>query len=393
MPQHHSVLNYLQLGVVVGIVHAALPPARAAADIVINRAIQENLASASYGGDRGDGGSVNGSNNVYKDTAFGDSASPISAPSTTAANIDPYGGSATGNTGTYISAIGNDVIYGSGSGYALATAPSTAPDVYYSKGHANSATDVNFFVDEQCVVTLQQQENNEFVYFAGPGGYVNQGAHLTPGSEYEFDFGGGADLTASNTVTYRYMTYDYNIKLTLTPFASVAAGANQSSTVLTGGGGLHRVTATIPSTGGGTLYGRFHGVDASNFGDSTQMFGAAAPTFDLPSGQLLIWDVSYVPTDASETGTTTLSLHFDPAELLPGTDLASLEVYHYVGGQWEAVATSIDPLTDTATISTDSFSPFALGLVPVPEPATIAMLAGASPLLLVRRRLPQSRKF
>jgi hypothetical protein len=97
-----------------------------------------------------------------------------------------------------------------------------------------------------------------------------------------------------------------------------------------------------------------------------------------------IWDVSF---GGQFTGPLTLTFGYDES-LLGGVPEANLFMWHFDDAlnDWEQIFGSIDVDLNTITISTDSLSPFALG---VPEPRSFVLAGLGSGLLLVaawRRR-------
>ena len=65
-----------------------------------------------------------------------------------------------------------------------------------------------------------------------------------------------------------------------------------------------------------------------------------------------------------------MTFHFDPSLVTSGSPLG---IWHYAFERgWEFLGGTI--AGDTITVNTDSFSPFALAIVPVPEPSSLTML-------------------
>jgi hypothetical protein len=107
-------------------------------------------------------------------------------------------------------------------------------------------------------------------------------------------------------------------------------------------------------------------------------------TFGLPGSELPLWEIEY---DASFSGQVRLT--FGLTGVLPdGLDPSRLHIYHWHHGTWEDLGGSFDAAANTITITTDSLSPFALGVTAaVPEPASAALLLGGLVVLIGRRRL------
>lgn len=104
-------------------------------------------------------------------------------------------------------------------------------------------------------------------------------------------------------------------------------------------------------------------------------------SFQLPGDHLPLWELEY---DASFSGL--LTLHFGLTGLVPaGIDPSRLHVYHWKDGSWVDLGGVYDAARNTLTVTTDSLSPFAVGL-PVPEPASAALLLLGLGVLVARAR-------
>lgn len=135
---------------------------------------------------------------------------------------------------------------------------------------------------------------------------------------------------------------------------------------------------------GGSFFLAFEREDAASVADLIAAGEIGAPSFGTPGGALPLWEIEY---DGSFSGTLRLTFGFDPTLLPVGIDAARLRIYHWTGAAWADLGGSFDLARGQITVDTDSLSPFALGLAPVPEPATWALLA--SGLLVLARRRPR----
>jgi len=130
-------------------------------------------------------------------------------------------------------------------------------------------------------------------------------------------------------------------------------------------------------TAGGVLTGQYKPtpIDELSPGDID------AVNFLLPSDPLSIWAINF---GGQFEGTVMLTFCYDDSNLL--IPEAYLAIWHKLpSGVWEMLPViSHDMDANTLTVTTTSFSDFALGAVP--EPATLSLLALGSLALLRRRR-------
>ena len=196
-------------------------------------------------------------------------------------------------------------------------------------------------------------------------------------SQFGFHYGGGRT--------------DY-VQLSLP--AGTIAMPGQNVPVTGTGGGIGQTggsSATFGNvTSAGTLSSTYY--TPSSASDLATEIGSAAAgsaTFRVPGSTNQVWDLAF---DGSFTGSTTVAVHFDPT-LLGGVNPADLVIYHWNGTQWiPPPGQVVDPVGDTITFTTDSFSPFMLG--EVPEPGTLVLLGiGALGLLACARRERSAFRF
>ena len=131
---------------------------------------------------------------------------------------------------------------------------------------------------------------------------------------------------------------------------------------------------TFASAGGGTFSNTNSLTTLSTLASQTAPVNFLLPT---TSGLAQEWDLSF---NGTFTGSATLTFHYDPSTLAPGLDPSTLQIEHFTSGQWVALSGIVDPVADTITVSTNSFSPFVLAAVPEPSALAFLSLAGASVL-------------
>jgi len=109
-------------------------------------------------------------------------------------------------------------------------------------------------------------------------------------------------------------------------------------------------------------------------------------TFFMPTDPVMMWDIQFT---GEFIGQVELTFCYDDSALLPGFDEADLWVWHTLEGppvSWEMLTvTDRDLDANTITVLTTGFSEFAIGS-PVPEPATMSLLALGGLALLKRKR-------
>ena len=168
------------------------------------------------------------------------------------------------------------------------------------------------------------------------------------------------------------------------PGTNVAVNGTSGGSSQVGGS-----TATFSDVASAGTFNSIYYTPVSSSGLASDVGSAAAgsATFLVPGSTDQVWDLGF---DGSFTGSTTVVLHFDPS-LLGGVNPASLVIYHWDGSEWTVPPGQVvDPVADTITFTTDSFSPFMLG--EVPEPGTLVLL-GSGALSLAGRVLRKRRAF
>lgn len=182
----------------------------------------------------------------------------------------------------------------------------------------------------------------------------------------------------------------------------VANGINNSGQIVGSGligGNTHAflVTPNTMSAGGGTgttggIQATFSdmvspGVVTSTYltpADSVELqqeIGAAAASqmhFIVPNGQIQLWNVGF---NGVASGPTQVVFHYDPT-LIGETPESELAIYHFENGGWELLTGVVDINAHTIAVTTDGFSPFALG--EVPEPSAFSLLTIGAMCLLGR---------
>jgi hypothetical protein len=153
------------------------------------------------------------------------------------------------------------------------------------------------------------------------------------------------------------------------PLTPIAAGAGNGATIpnpAPQGGG---VGVTLTSTSGGNFQSTYRTETALALSAQTAPLNF---TFAALNGQGQMWDLAY---DGTINGGATVTFSYDPTLLPSDLDKNLLGIYHFTNGAWVPLAGSVNTSADTITVTTDSFSPFALAVVPEPSIALIPLVA------------------
>jgi hypothetical protein len=99
-------------------------------------------------------------------------------------------------------------------------------------------------------------------------------------------------------------------------------------------------------------------------------FALSLNSFGGAQGVQQVWNVEY---SGQLNGPVTLTFDYDPSTLPAGTDQTKLGIWHFISSldQWQFGGT-VDTVNHTITVTTNSFSPFVLG---VPEPSSLVLAA------------------
>lgn len=163
--------------------------------------------------------------------------------------------------------------------------------------------------------------------------------------------------------------------------AGIAAGPGASGSLYGGSTSVGGLDVTFDNvTGGGDLTVDF---DATPLGQLEQGY-LDTINFALWTNPLQTWSLEF---DGTFDGETTLTFCYDDSDMFPGRSEDRLYIHHQLGdGTWEELpVVARDTVANTITVTTTSFSDFAMG-GPVPEPTTLVLLALGGVMLLKRKR-------
>jgi hypothetical protein len=139
--------------------------------------------------------------------------------------------------------------------------------------------------------------------------------------------------------------------------------------------------------GEGAFYCDFSLADEMELDERINSGEIEAPDFTLVGTAAQFWELEF---DGEYSGSIILKFAYDSSLLPEGYDEMDLDIFHFTGGNWEAMEGVVDPVDDTITVTTNSLSPFMLGEA-VPEPSSAAMLALGGLLLGGMNRRGRSR--
>lgn len=173
---------------------------------------------------------------------------------------------------------------------------------------------------------------------------------------------------------------------------SVAVGTDQIAAI---GGGTSAVGGGSVILPNQTTAGAFTSLyfNVSSAAQLDAQLGTTPPAnvnffLSSPGQTTQMWDLHDTGTF---TGSATVTLHYNPT-LVGGVDPSQLQIWHFTSGEWVAVANEVvDASTNTITFTTDSFSPFVLGVVPEPSSAVLAALGLITLVTYGRQRTRRAR--
>lgn len=122
----------------------------------------------------------------------------------------------------------------------------------------------------------------------------------------------------------------------------------------------------------GTFFGEEAEADDDEIAERIADGEFVLPNFAEPGGLSQVWNLQYTGT---YSGKIKLTFAYDPALLPAGFDQTKLTIYHFHAGAWEQLVGLINPVNHTITVTTDSLSPFMLG---VPTANAIPKMAQAT---------------
>lgn len=219
---------------------------------------------------------------------------------------------------------------------------------------------------------------------------IRIGDELFPGF-FVTDFFYDNAINAHGQIVFRYTVRSLDGQTTrkgialATPDSSAPVLNNAFEQQVTVGGGptvVGGLSATFDAVTNGGRFSADYFQAVSGQGLAIRIGDAAANAvdFNFAGATSQVWQVEF---SGAFTGSTTLVFHYDDTGLLVPED--SLQIRHFVNGAWETPSQSLNTVSNTITLSANSFSPFILAS-PVPEPSVLGMiLFGAASLVALRQ--------
>lgn len=109
----------------------------------------------------------------------------------------------------------------------------------------------------------------------------------------------------------------------------------------------------------GTFFGEESEADDDEMDDRIEDGEFVLPNFQQPGGLSQVWNLRYTGT---HNGRIRLTFAYDPALIPPGFDESGLTMYHFHDGAWEQMVGQVDESRHTITVTTETLSPFMLGV-------------------------------
>lgn len=250
------------------------------------------------------------------------------------------------------------------------------------------------------VVAFRATTDNQLTYgaegiFTGPNPLTDHviriGDELFPGL-YVTDFSYDGAINAHGQIVFRYTVRSFDGFTTrkgialATPDSSAPVLNNIRNEQINVGGGPAAIGGLSATFGAVTNAGRFSAdyfqpVDSQALALRIGDAAASAVDFNLAGATSQVWQLEF---SGGFTNGATLVFHYDDAGLTAPE--SSLQIRHFVNGIWETPSQSLDTVSNTITLSANSFSPFILAS-PVPEPSVLGLsLFGIAGLATLRRR-------
>ncbi len=170
------------------------------------------------------------------------------------------------------------------------------------------------------------------------------------------------------------------------------SNGNNSSSLLGGTSSTGGVTVTFDTNDDGVFLAEYNLENQSEFLKHIFDNQVENLNFAIPGENIQWWDLDYKSDFGladPNFGTALVQLKYDDSELGQLFNESDLQVFHFRQGAWELVATTVDTDANIVSFSTNSFSPFALGMSSsvIPEPTTILLFGGGLLGSILKRKI------